>query len=62
MEIIHSGNKEQKLIISKIFFYRETEKGNQLNDKNAVFNSEICEIVLNREMQLTSSLHHLPSP
>jgi len=43
--------------VEKILLYRETEKGNQLNDKNIVSHSEIFKVILNREMHLTSSLH-----
>jgi hypothetical protein len=57
-EIMHSGKKKY----GKDFFYREIEKGNQLNYKSIVSHSEIFEVALNREMHLTSSLHQHPSP
>jgi hypothetical protein len=45
----------------KIFIYEETEKNNQLNDKNTVYYDKIYEIILDKDCCLTSQPTQLPT-
>lgn len=36
--------------MEKIFIYKETKKGNKLNDKNTISHNKIFEIILNKNV------------